>query len=435
LPVPGYNFARPCGGDRAAIDEASAQPFTSAFTAGAATLSAALHDPTGKTVLLWGTGNDGIYTGVTQATALGVTTLTITGATKVSNLPTDFYHPFCRLGGDSSANHFTNGFVGIVRFPNAPALCGRQQFAFTDNSSVTPGTIAVVFQQPQTNLRAGDALDFWDATMAALPTNCAVATRTDDTHFIVTVAFASMTNGLYATSHGAAAWYWNDASQKFNYRWGEWDTSNRTVTPTVTFNGCNPSCQQFNPCFPQVVAFTPNSDVDPGWESHWFGTFNADGIYGSRNQLNIEFEIPDLLWQTPLKPADIVAIPSTTFHIVEDDGTCKGDSYTVDGSGNTTWTLYYPPHPRVEARCASPDGTGGTGAGPTRSESAPAFTADALGNTASWPAMVQPPNPGTINETYAVALEPGTRYANELASGSGCRWAAYYYALTLGGGN
>ena len=151
--------------------------------------------------------------------------------------------------------------------------------------------------------------------------------------------------------------------------------------------------------------------------------------------MNIEFEIPDLLWQTPLKPADIVAIPSTTFHIVEDDGTCKGDSYTVDGSGNTTWTLYYPPHPRVEARCASPDGTGGTGAGPTRSESAPAFTADALGNTASWPAMVQPPNPGTINETYAVALEPGTRYANELASGSGCRWAAYYYALTLGGGN
>lgn len=419
LPVPSANFARPCGGDRVAIDEATAQCFTSGLT-----MAGALPDLTGKTVLLWGTGSDGIYTGCSQAANV------LTLGTKIADLPTDYFHPFCGLEPGGGTNHFAAGFVGIVRWPNAPALCGRQQFTFTDNSGVTPGTIAVVFNSLQTNLRVGDNLDFWTATMSALPANCPVVTRTDDTHFIVTAAFASMAGAVWATSHGAANWYWNDSAQKFDFRWGQWDTSNRVLTdgsPTVTFDGCNQSCQQMSPCCPQVVAFTPNGDVDAAWESHWFGTIQADGIYGSRSQLNVEFECTDPLWQPPLKPVDTDA---DHYTVVEDDGTCHADSAT--GTGPAIHTIYFPPHPRVEARCASPDGTGGSGAGMARNEAAPAFTTDALGNTPAWPAMSQPVSPGTICKSYNVTLEPWMRYAGELVSGIGCRFAAWYYALLNG---
>ena len=122
---------------------------------------------------------------------------------------------------------------------------------------------------------------------------------------------------------------------------------------------------------------------------------------------------------------------------VEDDGTCQPDETSPDDNGQTT--IYFPPHPRVEARYELPSGAAFSGAGWARNEPAPALPTDALGNVLTWPAMQQPVNPGDWitgqpATGYDFLLDPGQRYANELASGSGCRFANYYYALTLGNG-
>jgi hypothetical protein len=438
--------------------------------------------------------------------------LTIAGATKIADLPTDYYHPFCGLDGGTSANHFAAGFAGIVRFSGlngskaAAALCGRQQFTFTDNSLVTAGTVAVAFNSAQTNLRVGDTLDFWGVNMGALPANCAVVTRTDDQHFIIAVSFAAMAGAIWATSHGAAAWYWNDVSQKMNGRFGQWNDQNRpplwsagmtvndgdvvtdsngnyqtasgtgtwpkttgTTAPTwltdwngtVVDNGITwttqlrligiwSAGQEFSPCCPQVIAFTPNNDTDAGWVKEWFGSVTADNVFGSRATLGGEWEMTDPMSQGWLQPiptnvadSDGETHTTTAFVFLEDDGTSQPDRLdsSSDESGNTTnvWTLYFQPHSRVEALFAVPDGSGGNGTGMTRTEPAPALPVDSLGQAVVWPVMQQPASPGDWNTRdvvtgYELVLDPGQRYANELAAGSTARFARWYLALTLGGG-
>ncbi len=470
LPVPSYNFARPCGGDRTLIDEGSAQCFTAGLI-----LNAPLPDggtfPVLSTqqVLLWGTGSDGIYTGCTQATVAGVTTLTIAGATKIADLPTDYYHPFCGLDGGTSANHFAAGFAGIVRFSGlngskaAAALCGRQQFTMQAIGLPASGTTQITFLAAQTNLRTADTLDFAQADMTALvtpQTNIAVTRLTGgsyatDKDFSIPVPFNSMTGAIWATSSGATvpAWYWNDDSQKMQGRYGGWTNDNRNLTggnPTVVFDGGSPCGEEFSPCCPQVIAFTPNNDTDAGWVKEWFGSVTADNVFGSRATLGAEWEMTDPMSQGWLRPIPTNVADSegdthttTAFVFLEDDGTSQPDRLdsSSDESGNTTnvWTLYFQPHSRVEALFAVPDGSGGNGTGMTRTEPAPALPVDSLGQAVVWPVMQQPASPGdwTTRDAatgYELVLDPGQRYANELAAGSTARFARWYLALTLGGG-
>jgi len=409
LPVPSYNFARPCNYDRVLIDEDSAQCFANDLTT-----YGPLPDLTGKTILVYGNAYSGIYTGSTQ------TAYDLALGTKIADIPTGYYHPFCGLE-NGGTNHFNNGFVGIVRFPNAPALCGRQQFTFTDNHD---GDITVTFSSIQPNLRYGDYLDFWDKNMTAITSSCKVTSRIDDYNFWVQADFSSMTGAIYATSTGASPYYWNDNTAKGDYRYGEWDNQNRTSTSS--FSGCTASCASNSPCCPSVMAFTPNNDYDSSWQHEWFNTFVADGIYGSRRQLNVEFEIPDLLYQSPLTPMNYTTDGGANYNFTafEDTGFCQQDVSVPNLSGGDDWTIWYPPHPQVEARCDSPSGS-------------PAFTTDSLGHTIDWSPMTQPSNPGVINFSFTLPVEDFTLYANEIYtihSGSNCRFLPWYYAKSLGGG-
>jgi hypothetical protein len=340
LPVPSYNFARPCGSDRVLIDELTAQPFTTA--AGGLTMAGingGLPALAGQTVLLYGTsGNDGIWTGCSQLANVLILPVKVSSGIGQNYwpLPTDYYHPYCGLEPGGGTNNFAGGFVGIVRFPAAWALCGRQAFTGSVSGSGTLMTFAVA----QTNLRTGDEVDLYDAEMNLITGSLAV-TRTGDTMFTLTAAHSSITAAVYAVSHGAPPWYWNDAAQKFDFRFGSWNNQNRIgtwasdtavisgdlivdsngniqeaavdvnttgvtgatqpawptspgsvadgangVTWTLTaanwtgglavFGGCNPDCLKFTVCDPQVFAFTPNADVDDDWHCQWFGVVNAD---------------------------------------------------------------------------------------------------------------------------------------------------------------
>lgn len=419
LPVPSYNFFRPCGGDRVLIDEPTSQFFTGGLAMGGALPDGGSYPALStQTLLIFGTAtDDGIYTGCSQDGSFNLTL-----GTKIASLPTDYSRPFTPA----------SGLVGIVRFPNAPGttagcspLCGRQQMTFTDNGD---GTTNVKFVSPQTNLRTADALDFTDASGTAIQNNISV-TRIDDSNFKIATAFASMAGAVWAMSHGAPAYYWNDTAQKFDARYASWLTQGR---PGTDVGGTQTAfCLPLSECDPQVIAFSPNGETWPSIQTPdglksagltlWFGESNLqnfvpDMAFPCRVQANAEFEIPDLLWQAPQA--------TTGYTLVEDDGTCSPDD-TIDDPE----IIHFPPRPRVEARLDS-----AVFAGPTRSSSPPALPTDSLGHTAAWPAMIEPSAPGVSGLSYTLNLEPWMRYQNEIVSikAGGCRFLNFYLAHTLG---
>ena len=403
-----------------AIDETTAQCVTTEVAGVSLVLDAAIPDPTGQTVLVaFTSGSDGLWTGCTQATVAGVTTLTF--GTKTADLPTGYSHDF---SGEFATG---GGLVGIVRWPTAPALCGRQGVTITDNGG---GTTKITFSAPQANLRTADALDFWQADMTALATpqaNIAV-TRIDDSNFTVSVAFTDMTGAVFATSHGAAAWYWNDSSFKGDFRYQGWLVENRPAADTETAGGCQQACLHWEDCFPAVVCFSPNGETFANGITKWFGdtglpsfSGKADGVFGSRVQANVEFTVTDLLWQAPKCPCPKDGI---TYAAVMDIGGCKNDGDPDAG------TLYFPPAPLIEARCDS-----SVLAGPSRDQSPPAFAAGI-----AWPAMTRPANPSTdpigefgwtVNSFYLPEDLPWLRYAAQrqtINANPACRFINFYEA-------
>ena len=281
-----------------------------------------------------------------------------------------------------------------------------------------------------------------------------------DMDFHCATASGSLTGSVWATNPltpaagpSAPEWYWYDAAQKFDTRYGSWTTANRPTSNVVTFGGCYADILPMSPCFPMVTCFSPNSESWPTMtvpdgmggtttaatgHNLWFGSgglqdFTADGIYGSRVQAIVEYEATDPLWQAPACPPNITSGFTIYFSFVchEDFGTCHADDpITIYSTAN----LYYPPHPMVEALCALP--TSANGAGSSRNEAAPALPTDAVNGALTWPSMVQPTAPGIPNTSYNALTDYCVLYTNELAtitSNPSCRWLQNYYAHTLGG--
>jgi hypothetical protein len=565
LPVPSYNFFGSCGAyGRTLIDEPSAKYLN--LTGEVAGVSVAMSSPlpssptlSGQRILIYGsTGSDGIWTGCTQATVAGITTLTLT--TKVAQLPTGYTHPFVT---SPAVTPYYTGICGILRFPAAWPICSRQAITFASDGIT--GTI-ISFASSQTGLWSGDILDTNNSSMTVVQSNqtikrfdlfqhshtytagdcvfdgtngqlCTTGGTTVltpawstsllgtttagtavftliklapnvDRDFHTTTASSSFTASVWATNpatpvsgSAAPAWYWYDAAQKFDLRYGSWNNQNRyanwaastayaagsvvkdsngnyqtaggagtsggsapswpttaggtvndngiTWTTSLFFNGAQAGCLPMSPCYPQVIAFTPNGESWPNMtvpdgmggtasvatgQNHWFGagglqSFTADGVSGSRVQANVEFDLPDLLYQTPACPP---ATGGNVFNCTEDDGTLDGmGNCKVDQDAISPFTLYFAPRPRMEAIAAPPGG-------------APPLPTDCFGTALTWPTMVQPPNPGLTSNDYHLPSYAGTSfpayeywvlYTNELESiPKNCRFNPYYYALTLGGG-
>jgi hypothetical protein len=398
FPVPSYNYFRPCGSDRVLINEPTAQ----CLIAGAAnplTMAGPLVGlTTNNQVLLTYSPADGIYKGCTQ-TAVGDGTYTLTTGSLVCPLPSDYYHDLSLYYNNADLG--INGLVGLVRFPNAWSICGRTNISLTQGYSGSLTGSNVLFFSPQTNLRSGDYISLYGPNMNPTLISHSVSRLSDTNFFINTPTSSVSLSSYWATSTNAPSYDWNDTSQKYSFRIGWWNTSYRTASLN-TSSSCSQSCVGYTPCAEQVVCFSPNGEHFVGGVTVWqnSSSFQADGVYGNYQQQNVEFTMPDLLWQAPLTP---YTAPSATITIAAtmDNGTCQLD---VTDPVTDNITAYYPHYPIVEAECALPGG-------------APALPAGI-----SYPSMTEPGIVGVVGYSFSIPQQPWDYYLTVMSNCVGCRF-------------
>ena len=392
--TPSQNFFRPCGKDKVAIDETTA----TVFIDDSLTMYAQLPGLTTSTYVLISQtetdGYDGIYTGCSQTLAGSNYVLTL--GTKVAPLPSDYNHDFSFNDGASMF-----GLVGMLRFPSAWSICGRTGVSTSDTLS---GSTYVNFNDAQDYLYNGDSITLYNAGMTSLG-DYTVSTGSSASQYIISASYTgSIRNALYAMSTGAPSYFWNDELPKYQFRQGQWYTSNRN-SAFNTSGSCGDNCIDNTPCNPSVVVFSPNAESFKTGQKYWFGgevpmtsstsvgtSFVADGVYGSILQQNVEFTMTDLYYQKPFTP------PMGGMSYQEDGGLCSDDTGTV---------TYYPPRPLVEAMCDVPSGI-------------------TLPSGVSIPPLTQPPIPGVIGYSFNEYQQPWNLCLNEMSQTSSCRFWDYY---------
>lgn len=390
---PSHNFFRPCGYDRAAIEEPTAQCFVDDLV-----MQNALPTASCEILLTFTDGFDGIYTGSSQ-TAVGDGTYTLTLGTKVRELPSGYFHPFGEQFADADLiGDF--GLVGMIRFPQAWSICGREAVTVTTGSGGTGSLIT--FGNSQPNLVTNDKLTLYSLTMGTLVT--ASVFRNSDTEFTCSNSFSSsISASRFAQSFGSPDYHWNDTTQKLQYRQGEWNTSNRTG---ITTSSSLDSCVNGSPCAESVICFSPNGETFSNGITSWFsGSTTFDEPFGNIRQLNVEFGIIDPFYQTPKTPCSVLGLLFPSYK--QDPGTCPDNG--SDEFGNPI--IYYPPPPFVEAMINTPAG------------------APALPSGVVWPEMGKPALPGTLGFSFASPTQPWetmAAMANTCGANPGCRFIVYY---------
>ena len=390
-PAPHINYFRPCGDDRVLIDETTAKNFTLANTLIMdGTLVGLIPD---SIILVHNGTNDGIYNNSSQTdNGDGTWTLVLDTGSLLAPLPTNYTRPF------TGTNE-----VGFVRFPNAPGICGRVGISVISSGSTG---VIVNFNDKQTNLRTNDLIDLYDANNVLLFGSRSVTYLNDNNFYLSQSYSGSISSSAFAQSTGTPDYHWNDAMQKYEYRWGRWNTSLRDPSFSNS-SSCQQNCLNYTPCREQVVCYSPNGEDFINGNTIWFvsASFQGDGAFGNYNQLNAEFVMTDIFYQPPLPPlvSDITDdMVYATIH--PEDGTCPNDSANPD----TGVPILYYQIPRVEAVCSVPSGS-------------PALPSDI-----TIPPMNQPPLPGVIGYSYSVTQQPTTYYYNTTQHcTSSCRFKYY----------
>ncbi len=406
IPLPSVNFFRPCGNDRVLTYEPSSTCIISPPQAGDNDINIVnpLSSSNGpmtsadNVLIAFSPFNNGIYKGCSQ-TLNGDGTYTLTTGSLVSTLPTNYSHEL--------SNYYTslgnNGFVGIIRFPNAWPICGRIPISISTGYSGSLTGSNILFQAPQYNLRTNDSVNFYSNGMSLISSS--ILFRVNDSNFFSKLTTGSLANAYWAQSSGSPDYTWNDTSPKFTARWQEFFTSNRSASFNYS-HSCNSSCVPYSACNPQVICFSPNGESFPNGITQWYDDdFIADGVWGCYEQLcgdNTygEFGMIDPFYQVPKIPCNTAA--AVNFTLLQDNGTCQTDTTNPD-TGDIT--AYYAAPPMVEALCSPPIGN------PYLSASIqPIVQAQLAGNIAI--------------QSFAFPLTIYELYKNEVAScGGSCRFA------------
>lgn len=400
---PSYNFFRPAGADRFALEESTAccvSGLTAQATGGTFTSTDNQGNPVTLTVpggSVWGGWSvAGFYN-------ISVSGSTVTLGAKVLNLPAAWTSP----SGD------TGTVFGMLRFPTAPAILGRDAVsAVTDNHD---GTCTLLLTAAEPWLLTGDKIDLYSTAithdsrgnrvseaMTALASNLS-ATVIDSTHVKVTASYATIAGTQYIMSHGAPDWCWDDNGRKGDFVALTWTFDYRTPGEAGRLGGVrdcvelaaynsdvnngidpagDPAAQPppagtpaagngfqnftqtaysipFKPCCAMAVFFTPNGESSANSVTIPFpSTFNFDDRYGARWQGEIEQAMTDLLYEAPHNPCG--NFPPNGWAM--DDGTCRTSA--ANPTGGTT--IFYAHYPFVEARITVPGNGGNSG-----TESAP----------------------------------------------------------------
>jgi hypothetical protein len=390
---PSHNFFRPCGYDRVAIDEDTAQCFVDDLV-----MLNALPTASCEILLTFTNGFDGIYTGSTQTLRMD-THYDLTLGTKVRDLPSGYFHPFGAQFADADLiGDF--GLVGMIRFPQAWSICGREAVTVTSGSGGS-GSI-ITFGNSQPNLVSNNKLTLYSLTMGTLVT--ASVFRNSDTEFTCSNSFSSsISASRFAQSFGSPDYHWNDTTQKLQYRQGEWNTSNRTG---ITTSQSLDSCVNGSPCAESVICYSPNGEIFNNGITSWFsGSTNFDEPFGNIRQLNVEFGIIDPFYQAPKTPCSVLGLLFPSYK--QDPGTCPDNG--SDEFGNPI--IYFPPPPFIEAMITTPAG------------------APALPSGVVWPEMGKPALPGTLGFSFASPTQPWetmAAMANTCGANPGCRFIVFY---------
>lgn len=333
------NFARPCGLDRFAIDETRYRCIAS--SAG---------DPV-VTVTLYGSSD--VTTG-THCVAYGK----VWSVTRVSDTEFELTTELATVPAEVVLD--PDAFAP-VRFPSAPAICGRVAVASADQSG---GSVEIALAA-DAYLRPGDSIDF--TGVAGLGT-ATVATVINERSFTVAGTLAgAYGGGGYAASTGAAAYYWNDDQSKGEFLWLTWQHNFRdyqevervlsqyetcdscgaadpgAVTPlrvnqsahgmpqsvsafTATAKCFEFACRSVFVCSPNPEGFVPSASLTV--ESVTLPDLTPDERYGALWQGQVVQTMQDPFWQQPHNPCAGGA--------AEDDGRChsveaRGDTLPDDG--------------------------------------------------------------------------------------------------------
>lgn len=366
---PSQDFARPAGNDRFAPDETAVYCINSNDGATVTLNSDPASISAGDYI--------GINTGIYSVAAVDHSAWTVTLGTLKYPLPAGFSLP--------SAD--TDQALWKIRFPDAPAILGRDAIASLAGAGSSATTITL--SSPEANLMTSDAIDICSTnithdsngnlvseSMSAIASNVTV-TRVDDSNFTVPVAIGALTGAAYITSHSTTStpstslWYWDDNGRKGDFTTYQWTYDYRTnaevarlasvtdcsgnMPPSGTpgpNNGFSAFSQtqgslKFTPCCYSCIAITPNGETWPNAVVIPFpSTFNFDDRYGARWQGEIEQAMMELYWQAPHRPCTVEIVDTWNM----DDGTCKPDAPNDAGGEDK----FYPHFPFVESRISLP---------------------------------------------------------------------------------
>jgi hypothetical protein len=323
----------------------------------------------------------------------------IDGGWKVTKLSDNDYQLSQRLfsfpSGFVSPRDCEFGIFGKIRFPSAPAICGKVKVIGASNAApIVLGLAEDVW------LRDGDRffVQGVSGNSAANGYQTALVRGPREIALSGTSGNGNYSAGGFAFSPFAVDEKWNDTESKGEYSFQTWDFNFRDVGEFVRLSGqyndpslsgcagvtmpdpvrpnafangypseisnmaCGTHCLGYKNCAPSVIAITPNGETWPNAMNHGFGSMGLDSKYGAQWQAQIKQHVTDPLWQPPHKPCinptvidEEGDVHPQHVHWLEDDGTCNQDSEDILGDGiSTIARRYYPLRPFVESRCDAP---------------------------------------------------------------------------------
>ncbi len=286
--------------------------------------------------------------------------------------------------------------LGVLRWASDEVwpICGRVPissiFENRDEDDLPDGTLTVNLATPTPFLRTGDTVDFTrsDATHPEIVGygDVPIISVVDDRTFVVARETFSglgpdeLPTATHLKSHGAPGYWWYDVKPKGDFIFAKWGYNWRDISidPALRANQAanfmpqavneffaTTDCVPFTPCWPQVMAITPNhgelddASVDdfPNGTVYGFDSLTLDGRYGSQWQAIVQQVMDDIYWVAPIKPCsdpdDDLFGDTSKCGWKEDDGGCAHDTCLgigEDGDGD----LIYAHRPIVEARAAMP---------------------------------------------------------------------------------
>lgn len=397
FPKQSFNYARPCGVDRFAVDNNSTYCITGSDAVNTVyTQVAATNISTGDYVWVCGSDlNNGCYT----VTKLSDHEIQLTTLIASSSL----------LPSDCGPSDCGSGMIGKLKFQGddlATAICG-----YLDINSITgSNSTYITCSTAQSNyLVTGDQITIFSGSL--LNGNYTVTQLNSSSFALQGTTYSgpitSSFKSAYAISQFAPDLKWNDVQSKgdfssiqwkFNYRdIGEYARLAAAYTSSLSgldcddINPCTPfatiaeprtaqkgyygqeitdvicttRCATSNACGPSVAFFSPNGEtfsdisgssaINLGWADDYAKKFDTQ--YGSTWQGIVKQTMDDVYFAEPPCPCVGVTDPDTeetTYECygswTEDDGTCHADVETDPP------IRYYARRNTYEARCEVPEG-------------------------------------------------------------------------------